>query len=122
MLNQIKLVYGPFGQTNMDSILDFCFRPVRKEKNVPVHKRSQELTVLIYILCPQEMSEVFSGTVANADNPSTVIAQLLLQFYNEYTCRNPAVESPFFSSRCKLDLHLFSFSTIFYKTKIKVEV
>ena len=31
----------------------------------------------------QEMSEVFSGTVANADNPSTVIAQLLLQFYNE---------------------------------------
>ena len=32
----------------------------------------------------QEMSEVFSGTVANADNPSTVIAQLLLQFYNEY--------------------------------------
>ena len=46
--NKIKLVYGPFGQSNMPSTLDFCPRPTREETNVPLDKRSYELTVLIY--------------------------------------------------------------------------
>ena len=48
---QFKLVHGPFGQGTMHSILDLCPRPSRKEKNVPLHKRSQELAVPIYKLC-----------------------------------------------------------------------
>ena len=82
-------------------------------------KKLQELTVLIYILRPQEMSEVFSGTVANADNPSTVIAQLLLQFYNEYTCRNPAVESIFFFlfATNKLRMHIIFFILLYFFKK-----
>ena len=36
MLNQIKLVYKPFGQRNIDSALEFCPRPARKETNVPL--------------------------------------------------------------------------------------
>ena len=32
--NQIKLVYGPFRQSNMHSTLDFCPRPARKKTNV----------------------------------------------------------------------------------------
>ena len=40
MLNQLKLVYGPFGQINMHSTLDFCPTPARKEMNVTLHKRS----------------------------------------------------------------------------------
>ena len=39
-LIQLKLVYGPFGQSNMHSTLDFCPRPARKETNVPLQKRS----------------------------------------------------------------------------------
>ena len=50
-LNQIKLVYGPFGQNNMHSTLDFCPRPARKEANVPLNKRNYGLTVLIKIDC-----------------------------------------------------------------------
>ena len=55
-LNQIKLVFGPFRQSNMDTLdstLDFCpCRLARKETNVPLHKRSWEVTVLnIYIYC-----------------------------------------------------------------------
>ena len=38
LLIQFKLVYGPFGQSNMHSTLDFCPRPARKQTNVPVHK------------------------------------------------------------------------------------
>ena len=34
LLIQFKLVYGPFGQSNMHSTLDFCPRPARKETNV----------------------------------------------------------------------------------------
>ena len=49
LLIKFTLVYGPLGQSKMHSILDFCPRPARKEINVPLHKRSQELTVLIYI-------------------------------------------------------------------------
>ena len=41
LLNQLKLVYGSFGQSNLHSTLDFFPRPL--------HKRSQELTVQIYI-------------------------------------------------------------------------
>ena len=47
-LNQLKLVYGPLGQSNMNSTLDFCPRPARKETNVPLNKVSEEITVLIY--------------------------------------------------------------------------
>ena len=36
LLNQLKLVYGPFGQSNMHSTLDFCSRSARKESNVPL--------------------------------------------------------------------------------------
>ena len=32
--NQLKLVYGLFGQSNMYATLDFCPRPARKETNV----------------------------------------------------------------------------------------
>ena len=37
-LIQLKLVYGPFRQSNMHSTLDFCPRPARKERNVPLHR------------------------------------------------------------------------------------
>ena len=33
-------VYGPFWQSIMQSTLDFCPRPARKETSVPLHKRS----------------------------------------------------------------------------------
>ena len=36
---KFKLVYVPFGKSNMRSTLDFCPRPDMKEKNVPLHKR-----------------------------------------------------------------------------------
>ena len=45
-LNQLKLVYGLFGQSKIHSTLDFCPRPARKETNDPLHKRSLELTAL----------------------------------------------------------------------------
>ena len=35
---------------NMHCTFNFCLRPSRKESNVPLHKRSLEITVLIYIL------------------------------------------------------------------------
>ena len=47
----LKLVDGPFGQSNIHSTLDFFPRPARKETNVPLHKKSQELTILMYKLC-----------------------------------------------------------------------
>ena len=37
-LNQLKLVYGLFGQSNLHNAIDFCPRPDRKETNVPLHK------------------------------------------------------------------------------------
>ena len=37
-LDPVKLVYGPFGQANMHSTLDFCPRPARKEMNLPPNK------------------------------------------------------------------------------------
>ena len=40
-------VCGSFGQSNMHSKLDFYPRPAKKETNVPLNKRSKELTVLI---------------------------------------------------------------------------
>jgi hypothetical protein len=36
-----KIVYGPFGKSSMQSTLDFCPRPARKETNVPLNKRTQ---------------------------------------------------------------------------------
>ena len=36
LLNQLKLVYRQFGQSNMHSTLDFCLRPARKETNLPL--------------------------------------------------------------------------------------
>ena len=32
LLIQFKLVYEPFGQSNMNSTLDFCHRPARKKQ------------------------------------------------------------------------------------------
>ena len=40
LLNQLKLVYGPFGQSNMHSTLNFCPKATMKEINVPLYKRS----------------------------------------------------------------------------------
>ena len=40
LLIQFKLVYGPFGQSNMHITLDFYPRSARKDTNVPLHKRS----------------------------------------------------------------------------------
>ena len=40
---------GRLGRATCTVTLDFCPRPARKETNVPLHKRSQELTVLIYV-------------------------------------------------------------------------
>ena len=40
LLIQFELVYRPFGRSNMQSILDFCPRPAKKETNVPLHNRS----------------------------------------------------------------------------------
>ena len=34
LLNQIKLDFEPFEQSNMHSTLDFCLRPARKETSV----------------------------------------------------------------------------------------
>ena len=45
--NQFKLDYGPLGQNNM-----YIPRPARKKMNVPLQKRTLELTVLMYILWP----------------------------------------------------------------------
>ena len=53
LLNWIKLFYAPFGQKILLCTLDFWPRPVRIKMNVPLQKRSYELTVLIYILCFQ---------------------------------------------------------------------
>ena len=39
LLIQFKLVYVPFGQSKMHLMLDFCPRPARKERNVPLYKR-----------------------------------------------------------------------------------
>ena len=39
----LKLAYGPFGQSNMQNTLDFCLRPARKETNVPLHKKTKSL-------------------------------------------------------------------------------
>ena len=46
--NFVYPVSWPFGQRNMHITLDFCSRPASKETNVPIHKKSQEITVLIY--------------------------------------------------------------------------
>jgi hypothetical protein len=43
LLNQFKLVYGPFWQSNMHSTLDFCPRPVRKVMNVPQKREVKSL-------------------------------------------------------------------------------
>ena len=43
------LVSWLFGQVNMHSTLDFYLRPARMETNVTLHKRSYELTALIYV-------------------------------------------------------------------------
>ena len=37
-LKRIKLVYGPFRQSNMHSTLDFCPGPARKKMNVPLRE------------------------------------------------------------------------------------
>ena len=41
----------------MHRTLDFCPRPASKETNVPLHNRSSELIVLIYILCAARSSK-----------------------------------------------------------------
>ena len=41
LLLQFKLVYRPFGQSNMHSTLDFCPRPARKQTNVPLRKQEK---------------------------------------------------------------------------------
>ena len=41
----VKLVYGPFGQSNMHSTLDVCPRPDHPKKEIRVRK------LLSYILC-----------------------------------------------------------------------
>ena len=53
LLNQSKLVYWPLsvGQSNMHIRLDFCHRLPRMETNVAILKRTEEPTVLIYLLC-----------------------------------------------------------------------
>ena len=59
LVNQLKLVYGPFGMSNMHSTLDFCppDQPGRKLMYHYVHKRSYELTVLIHMLCEDAIDE-----------------------------------------------------------------
>ena len=37
LLNQLKLVYRQFGQSNIHSTLDFSLRPASKETNLPLH-------------------------------------------------------------------------------------
>ena len=45
-------------KSNMHSTIDFCPRPDQPGRNnVPVHKKSYELTVLIYILCIMRMTK-----------------------------------------------------------------
>jgi hypothetical protein len=40
LLSQFKLVYWPFGQSNMDSAIDFCPILPARQPNVPLDKRS----------------------------------------------------------------------------------
>ena len=42
LLNQLKLVYGLFGQRNVHSTLDFCPRQARKEANVPLQIKEKQ--------------------------------------------------------------------------------
>ena len=42
LLIQFQLVYGPFGQSNMLSTLDFCPRPDRKETNIQLHNTEED--------------------------------------------------------------------------------
>jgi len=42
---------GVWGRATCTFKLDFWRRPARKETNVGLHKRSKELTVLIYTYC-----------------------------------------------------------------------
>ena len=49
LLIQFKLVYGLFGQSKMQSTLDFCPRPARRKTMQMDHYI--ELTVLIYTMC-----------------------------------------------------------------------
>ena len=51
LLNQIKLVYGQIGQSNMHSTLDFSPRPARKERNVPLQDKLRAYCPKICIYC-----------------------------------------------------------------------
>jgi hypothetical protein len=41
LLIQFKLVYGPFGQTNMHSTLDFCPRPDQPGRNKCINTKGK---------------------------------------------------------------------------------
>ena len=57
----------------MHGILDFCPRLARKEMNVPIHKRSYELTVLIYTMARLTMISIvlFTGTSCRGISSAT---------------------------------------------------
>ena len=47
LLIQLKLIYGPFGQGNMHSTIDFCPRPAKMEINVHLHPHLHTLYNII---------------------------------------------------------------------------
>ena len=57
-MNWLKLVYGPFEQSNMHSTLDVP-RPARKEMNVLKLKSSKGLTALMYILWSLDINQFY---------------------------------------------------------------
>ena len=77
------LVYPPFGQSNIYSTLDFCLRPARKETNVPITKRSWEVTVLIYILCLYKKRRGRSAGIRGETSFHAIISIALLRLWQK---------------------------------------
>lgn len=59
LINQLKLIYGAFGMSNLHSTLDFCPPDQSGIKLMYhyIHKRSYEFTVLISMLCEDAIDE-----------------------------------------------------------------
>ena len=55
----------------LHSTLDFCPTPARKETNVPLHERRQELNVLIYIYCAKGIVYIGDSVGAHFHVPAT---------------------------------------------------
>ena len=80
------LVYGPFGECNMHSTLDFCPRPTWKEINVPLYNRAYCPNIYIYIVLWPDFSacEMIRISKTLHDCGGQVKVQLMLDNANCY--------------------------------------